>query len=133
MGNRDIPDPHAKKLRDMPDGERLGPTLAGFCVDSDRPEYKRLYLTADGGCYVEFQVKDADTWTDIPPDQYPFLGEQATLVRLLPNVRVEYTYKRAFTTGEFDLDLRLEYLSDALSKHCDPDNTHQCTYRHTCR
>lgn len=145
MGTGDVPDPHARRLRsDTPDAERPGRTLAGFLDDSERPDYKRLYLTADGSAYVEFPA-EAATFSDVPPDQYPFPGEQATLVRLLPNARVEYTYTRVITTGEFDLHPRRadifagdriapEDLPAAVARGCWPTyGTWNCTYAHTCR
>jgi hypothetical protein len=139
MGTGDAPDPYAKKLRpDAPDAERPGPTFAGFLDDSGRTDYKRLYLTADGSAYVEFH-KDAATFDDIPPDQSPFVGEQATLVRLLPNAPVEYTYRRVVTADEFDLHLRLiagdqfALLGWWWPSKCCPRDTLNCTDRHTCR
>lgn len=142
MGTGGAPDPYAKKLGpNTPDDQRPGPTLAGFLDDSDRPDYKRLYLTADGSSCVEFPAEDVAAFTDIPPDQSPFLGEQATLVRLRPNVRVEYTYKRVFTTDEFDLHPRLtdvfegdEFAPEYYRADCPRTyGTWRCTYRHTCQ
>jgi hypothetical protein len=100
-------DPYVDKLQpDASEANKPRPALAGFFDDSNRREgYRRLYLTASGKHYAEFKIEDVEDYGIIPEEQSPFLGEQATLITLRPDARVDYT--RIRTTDDFDLRLCL--------------------------
>src|SRR5215217_6714565 len=101
-----------------PFGERLRPdpsqppepvrTLRGVLGDSDREGYKRLYFTRELDHYAEFRAEDVIFTEVIPPDQPPFLGQQATRVGIRRDATLEYTRVRTpKPVDEFDLDIRL--------------------------
>ena len=82
--------------------------LEGFLGDSDREGYKRLYFTRELDYYVEFRQEDVLFSEPIPPDQLPFLGQQATRVDIRREATIEYTRVRTpRPVDEFDLDVRL--------------------------
>jgi hypothetical protein len=102
------PDPRVGKYRPDP-AQPATPmrTLRGFWGDSDRPGYRRLYLSASLDSYAEFQISDVLDAVDIPPDQTPFPGEQATRVTLRRDASVDITHSRpAGAIDPFDLDVR---------------------------
>ena len=102
-------DPLVERLRPDP-SEPPEPTrtLAGLLGDSDRPGYRRLYFTAELDYYAEFRSADVIDYSDIPPDQPPFLGEPATRASLKRDAAVEFTHaQKARPLDEFDLDVRL--------------------------
>jgi len=75
---------------------------------------RRLYFTADLDVYAEFRTEDVVSVTDVPADQAPFLGEQATRVELRRDAAVDFTrthQRRA--VDEFDLDVRIAARSGA--------------------
>jgi hypothetical protein len=83
-------------------------TLEGVLGDSDRPGFRRLYVTPELDQYAEFRTDDVISVADIPPDQPPFLGEPATRVTLRRDAPVDFTRShRARPLDEFDLDVRL--------------------------
>ena len=83
-------------------------TLEGVLGDSDRPGFRRVYVTPELDQYAEFRTDDVISVADIPPDQPPFLGEPATRVTLRRDAPVDFTRShRARPLDEFDLDVRL--------------------------
>lgn len=83
-------------------------TLEGVLGDSDRPGHRRLYFTAELDSFAEFRAEEVLSVADIPPDEPPFLGEQATRVTLRRDAAVDFTRtQRARPLDEFDLDVRL--------------------------
>ena len=81
--------------------------LDGLLGDSDRPGFRRLYLTRQLDYYAEFRDEDVLV-VKIEPDQPPFLGEQASRVTLRRDATIEYTrVQTARPLDEFDLDVRL--------------------------
>jgi hypothetical protein len=102
-------DPFVERLRPDPSRppERLR-ILEGLLGDSDREGYKRLYFTRELDHYAEFRAEDVVFSEPIPPEQPPFLGQQATRVGLRREATVEYTRVRTpRPVDEFDLDVRL--------------------------
>ena len=102
-------DPFVERLRPDPSQppERLR-ILEGLLGDSDREGYRRLYFSRELDHYAEFRVEDVLFSEPIPPDQPPFLGQQATRVGLRREATVEYTRLRTpRPVDEFDLDVRL--------------------------
>src|SRR5918997_5052952 len=82
--------------------------LEGLLGDSDREGYKRLYFTRELDNYAEFRTEDVLFSEPIPPDQPPFLGQQATRVGIRRDATIEYTRVRTpRPVDEFDLDVRL--------------------------
>jgi hypothetical protein len=81
--------------------------LQGLWSESNRPGYRRLYLTTALTSYAEFSVDDVVNATDIPADATPFPGEQATRVSLRGDAAVNYTRTKPASTDPFDLDVRL--------------------------
>ena len=53
-----------------------------------RPGWRGLYFTAELDYYAEFRAEDVIAYADIPADQPPFLGEQATRVTLRRDAQV---------------------------------------------
>ena len=106
--NEKTQDPRVERLR--PDPSRppqRGRTLAGFWGNSDRDGFRRLYLANDLSAFAEFRVDDVLATFEIPPDQPPFLGEQATRVELREGADIVLTQVRQVTeVDEFDLDIR---------------------------
>jgi hypothetical protein len=83
-------------------------SMVGFLGDSDRPDYRRLYLTRDLDYYAEFRVDDVIDLEPIPQEQPPFPGEQATRLSLRREATIDYTRVRpARLLDEFDVDVRL--------------------------
>jgi hypothetical protein len=82
-------------------------TLRGLWGNSDRPGYKRLYLSSSLESYAEFRVEDVLDVADIAPQRAPFVGEQATRVTLRRDAHVDITHsRRAGAADPFDLDIR---------------------------
>jgi hypothetical protein len=82
--------------------------LVGFLGDSDREGFRRLYFTRELDYFAEFRLEDVADLQDIPAEQHPFMGEQATRVSLRRDAVVDYTRTRtARPVDEFDLDVRL--------------------------
>jgi hypothetical protein len=101
-------DPRVDQLRPDPSQPpSRGRSLVGFWGDSDRSDFRRLYLTSDLEVYAEFRVEDVLATADIPPERSPFLGEQATRVELRRDAPVDITHSRRVGEGDqFDLDVR---------------------------
>lgn len=88
--------------------------LLGFFGDSDRPGFRRLYFTIELDSYAEFRIDDVLGVDDIPADQQPFVGDEATRVWIRRDATIDYT--RTHTprpVDEFDLDVRLASRQDA--------------------
>jgi hypothetical protein len=102
-------DPYVERLRpdpsQPPEAVRV---LEGLLGDSDREGYKRLYFNRELDHYAEFRAEDVVFSEQIPPDQHPFLGQQATRVGIRRDATIEYTRLRTpRPVDEFDLDIRL--------------------------
>jgi len=118
MADDESPDQGAEERPQDPLVGRLRPdpsqppeptrTLQGLLGDSDRSGFRRVYFTADLDWYAEFRVEDVVFVADIPPEQAPFLGEQATRVTLRRDGVIDFTRThRPRLLDEFDLDIRL--------------------------
>lgn len=101
-------DPRVEQLR--PDPSAPPPrsrSLSGLWGDSDRPGFRRLYLSSALDTYAEFRVEDVLATAEIAPDQSPFFGEQSTKVELRHDAPVDFTVsRRVGDVDEFDLDVR---------------------------
>jgi hypothetical protein len=83
-------------------------TLIGFFGESDRPGHRRLYFTRTLDNFAEFRAEDVLHIATIPPEEPPFIGEQATRVSIRRDATVHYTRTRtARPLDEFDLDVKL--------------------------
>jgi hypothetical protein len=121
-------DPYVEKVRpdpsQPPEAVRI---LEGFMGESDREGYRRLYFTHELDYYTEFRVGDVVFSETIPPDQPPFLGQQATRVGLRRDATVEYARTRApRPVDEFDLDVRFGALREQLQPEYRPPSTKHC-------
>ena len=74
--------------------------LAGLLGDSERAGSRRLYLTTGLDYFVEFRTEDVVGVEDVPPDQPPFPGLDATRVNLIPGASVDWV--RRGTPGGSD-------------------------------
>ena len=90
-------------------GPVAGLTITGFLGNSPRDGYRRIYLDRSLERYVEFAVDHILDGREVPAGESPFVGEQATSVRLRPDARVDVA--RTVSADAFDLQTRL---GDAL-------------------
>lgn len=125
-------DPLVNRLRPTPaTPPPSGLTLVGLLGDSDRPGYRRLYLCRNLKRSVEFPTDSVTAVQDIPPEQSPFEGEQATRITLAPGAK--FQFNRTQDVGDFDIDSGLALLpwlsqygdSQALSEH---GPSHNCPF-----
>jgi hypothetical protein len=102
-------DPFVERLRPDPSEPPIPVrVLEGLLGSSDREGYWRLYFTRELDYYAEFRAEDVVYSEPIPPDQPPFLGQQATRVGIRRDATIEYTRVRTpRPVDEFDLDVRL--------------------------
>jgi hypothetical protein len=102
-------DPFVERLRPDPSEPPIPiRVLEGLLGSSDREGYWRLYFTRELDYYAEFRAEDVVYSEPIPPDQPPFLGQQATRVGIRRDATIEYTRVRTpRPVDEFDLDIRL--------------------------
>jgi hypothetical protein len=109
-------DPYVEKLRPDPSQPPEAVTIfAGFLGESDREGNRRLYFTHELDYYLEFRVEDVVFSEPIPPNQPPFLGQQATRVCIRRDATIEYVRTKApRPVDEFDLDVRFGALHEQL-------------------
>jgi hypothetical protein len=102
-------DPIVERLR--PDPARPpepAVTMAGFLGDSDRPGFRRLYLTRSLDYFAEFRGEDVVGMSAIAAEEHPFPGEEATRVTLRRDAQVAFTRTRtAAPSDDFDIDVRI--------------------------
>jgi hypothetical protein len=116
-------------------------TLAGLLGDSDRAGFRRLYFTRELDYYAEFRSEDVLDTAPVPPDQPPFLGDEATRVTIKRGATIEYTRARAARPrDEFDLDVRLGggpawafAVPETFAATCSPTCGPGCILTQTCR
>jgi hypothetical protein len=101
-------DPLVGRLRPDPaEPSQPSLTLLGFLGDSDRDGFRRLYFTRDLDYYAEFRADDVLDAAPVPPDQPPYLGEEATRLTLRRDAAIQFTRERAGRPlDEFDLDVQ---------------------------
>jgi len=88
--------------------------LTGLPGDSDRPDQQRLYLTTKLNYYAEFPVSAILSADQVPADQSPIAGQEATRVTLSRDATIRYvTETSPQPIDEFDLDVRLGALGAA--------------------
>lgn len=116
------PDPFvAARHRDPAEAPVPTVTLRGLLGDSDREGRRRLYLTTRLDYYAEFATEDVVEVADIPADQPPFRGLDATRVALRHGARVDYVSSRiAGPEDEFDLDVRRVHPARGRMTAADP-------------
>jgi hypothetical protein len=131
-------------------------TLTGFLADSDRPGFRRLYLTADRDYHAEFRAESIVDVALVPADEAPFFGHEAVRVTLESEgpegEGVDYTRTPSSEPeDEYDLDVEsteksadedhhIAKLTDSCGKGCLPPETQdtcdtqcdQLTCRETC-
>jgi hypothetical protein len=110
-------------------------TFSGFLGDSDRPGFRRLYLTRDLDSYAEFRTEDVLHVATIPADAEPFVGDEATRLTLRREAVIDYARTRSGRpVDEFELNLRLADLKVKLPDTTDlaPTATLQRTCIPTC-
>ncbi|MEV6977274.1 hypothetical protein [Kitasatospora sp. NPDC093806] len=108
IGDRPQDDFVARNLSDPSDRPAKTLTLSGLLGDSDRPGHRRLYFNKQLDYYAEFASDDVVSVEDIPSDQPPFVGLDATKVTLRREAPVAFTQvQTAAPVDDFDLDLRL--------------------------
>jgi hypothetical protein len=102
-------DPFVERLRPDPSEPPIPVrVLKGLLGNSDRGGYWRLYFSSELDYYAEFRAEDMVFTEPIPPDQPPFLGQQATRVGIGRDATIEYTRVRTpRPMDEFDIDVRL--------------------------
>jgi hypothetical protein len=102
-------DPFVERLRPNPSEPPIPiRVLEGLLGSSDREGYWRLYFSRQLDNYAEFRAEDVVYSEPIPPDQHPFVGQQATRVGIRRDATIEYTRVRTpRPVDEFDLDVRL--------------------------
>jgi hypothetical protein len=89
-------------------------SLTGLPGDSAKAGYQRLYLTATLDYHAEFLANDIVYSSELPIEKSPFAGHTAMLICIRREAIVDYTWTRSLQpVDEFDLDVRLQPLSDA--------------------
>ncbi|MFC5888594.1 hypothetical protein RMN57_00280 [Kitasatospora sp. CM 4170] len=124
-------DPIVERLRPDPSNPPEAVlTVTGFLGDSDRPGYRRLYLTRELDYYIEFLGDDVVYLVDLPPEHGPFPGDAGTRVSLRRTATVQYTRTRTGRpVDEFDLDVRM--LADEKTQTSEGSGTVTiCTFSH---
>jgi hypothetical protein len=83
-------DPLVERLRPEP-SEPPQPVkvLVGFSGESDKEGYWRVYYTRELDSYAEFRQEDVVYSEQIPPDQSPFVGLDATRISVKPDAVIE--------------------------------------------
>lgn len=91
-------------------------SLAGLLGDSDRPGCRRLYLTTGLDYFVEFRTDHVVGVADIPPEQLPFEGLDATRVDLVADATLDWVRRSIGPADPFVL-----MVSDRKVQAPDPD------------
>src|SRR5258708_6489646 len=94
-------DDYVRRLR--PDPVQPPPRtiqFAGLLGDSDRPGRRRLYFNRALDYYAEFRHEDVLHIENIPPEQPPLVGIEATRVTLRRDAQIDFT--RSHPTGPLD-------------------------------
>ena len=130
-------------------------TLTGFLAESNRPGFRRLYLTADRDYHAEFRTEAIVDVALVPAAEAPFVGLEAVRVTLESEgpegEGVEYTRTPSSEPeDEYDLDVEsteksadaphIEKFTDSCERGCLPPETQdtcdtlcdQATCRETC-
>ena len=82
--------------------------LSGLLGDSDRPGWRRLYLSRDLNRYAEFRDEDLVYREAIPAEQPPMRGLESSRVGVRRGARIDFIVSRqGQPLDEFDLDLRI--------------------------
>lgn len=103
------PDPFvAARVGDPAEPPKRLWTLAGLLGDSDLPGKRRLYLTMSLDYFVEFEVDEVVGVEDVPSDEPPFPGLDATRVNLSPDATVRWVHRRRPGLDPFSLDGRFD-------------------------
>jgi hypothetical protein len=96
----------AQRRPDPSQPPMTGLTLNGFLGDSDRAGQRRLYFTMNLDYYIEFAIADVVQTSQIPAEQPPFVGAEATQILLKKDAHVAYTRtSKVRPPDEFDLDI----------------------------
>ncbi len=78
-------------------------SLAGLLGDSDRPGCRRLYLTTTLDYFVEFRAEHVIGVADVPPEQAPFMGLDATRVDLVADATLDWVHRGVGAADPFVL------------------------------
>jgi hypothetical protein len=136
-------DPIVERKRPDP-SEPVTPTttLRGFLGDSDRADWRRIYLSRNLDYYAEVRISDIVHIGTIPAEHPPFPGEEASVVEVRSGADITFTRShKARGSDPFDLDIRLmspaainlgpEWIFDTFPCLNTPQ-TCQCTYTCVC-
>jgi len=102
-------DDYVRRMRPNPEGppQRVV-VLSGLLGDSDRPGWRRLYLSRDLNRYAEFRDEDLVYREAIPAEQAPMRGFESSRVAVRRGARIDFIVSRqGHPLDEFDLDLRI--------------------------
>lgn len=110
-------DPYVQRMRPDPsDPARSVIAFSGLLGDSDRPGYRRLYLSKALNYYAEVRSIDIVHVDSIPPDVPPFEGLRATRITMERSAPIDYVWSgNSAELGDFDLDIRINPPSGMLT------------------
>jgi hypothetical protein len=102
-------DDYVRRMRPSPeDPPQRVVVLSGLLGDSDRPGWRRLYLSRDLTRYAEFRDEDLVYREAIPAEQAPMRGFESSRVAVRRGARIDFIVSRqGQPLDEFDLDLRI--------------------------
>lgn len=102
-------DDYVRRMRPNPeDPPQRVVVLSGLLGDSDRPGWRRLYLSRDLNRYAEFRDEDLVYREAIPAEQPPMRGFESSRVGVRRGARIDFIVSRqGQPLDEFDLDLRI--------------------------
>lgn len=102
-------DDYVRRMRPNPeDPPQRVVVLSGLLGDSDRPGWRRLYLSRDLNRYAEFRDEDLVYREAIPAEQPPMRGFESSRVGVRRGARIDFIVSRqGQSLDEFDLDLRI--------------------------
>jgi hypothetical protein len=102
-------DEYVRRMRPNPEDPPLRVVvLSGLLGDSDRPGWRRLYLSRDLTRYAEFRDEDLIYREAIPAEQAPMRGFESSRVGVRRGARIDFVVSRqGHPLDEFDLDLRI--------------------------
>jgi hypothetical protein len=129
VGSTARQDPLVERLRPDPAAPPARVfTFAGLAGRSDRPGYRRLYLTRSLDRWIEVPADDILAEEQLPADTSPMPGLESTRWHVRRDATIQHVTSIApRPVDEFDLDVRLGYGSLVPAIGIDTEGGEACT------